>query len=91
MDQPVVVETAERLYEGLCGRGVEAVLDDRDVTAGVKFADADLIGFPIQVVVGKRGLDAGTVDLKVRASGARSRAEIAEAMDGAAALLGEAP
>ena len=91
MDQRAVVETAERLYDGLRDRGVEVVLDDRDATAGVKFADADLIGYPIQVVVGTRGLDGGTVDLKLRASGARSHAGVAEGVDAAAALLGEAP
>ena len=59
MDQPPVVETAERLYESLRGAGVQVVFDDRAVTAGVKFADADLIGYPVQVVVGKRGVEAG--------------------------------
>ncbi len=47
---------AERIYDELLGAGVEAVLDDRDERAGVKFADADLIGYPVQVTVGKRGL-----------------------------------
>jgi prolyl-tRNA synthetase len=57
----------------------------------VKFADADLIGFPVQVVVGKRGVAAGTVDLKLRATGDRSQAPLAEASDGAERLLAEAP
>jgi len=56
----------------------------------VKFADADLIGYPVQVVVGKRGIEAGTVDLKVRSTGARSQSPIAEAAGAVAALLGEA-
>ena len=56
MDQPAVVEAAERIYRDLSERGAEVVLDDREVSAGVKFADADLIGFPVQVVVGKRGV-----------------------------------
>jgi prolyl-tRNA synthetase len=74
MDQAAVVERAEVLYAELVATGVEVVLDDRATTAGVKFADADLIGYPVQVVVGKRGLEAGTVDLKLRGSGARSQA-----------------
>ena len=45
------------------------ILDDREESAGVKFKDADLIGYPVQVVVGKRGVEAGTVDLKLRATG----------------------
>jgi prolyl-tRNA synthetase len=73
MDQPAVVEAAEQLYEALESAGVEAVFDDRAVTAGVKFADADLIGYPVQVVVGKRGVEAGAVDVKTRASGDKAQ------------------
>ena len=57
-DEPVRTE-AERIYAELRDRGVEALLDDRDERAGVKFADADLIGYPVQVTVGKRGLGGG--------------------------------
>ena len=53
-DEPVRAE-AERIYGELLDRSVDAVLDDRDERAGVKFADADLIGYPVQVTVGKRG------------------------------------
>ena len=47
--------------------GVETVLDDRDERAGVKFNDADLIGYPYRVTIGPRGLDNGSVELKSRA------------------------
>jgi len=67
------------------------VLDVREVTAGVKFADADLIGFPVQVVIGKRGIESGQIDLKVRATGERSKAPIASAADAAAEALAGAP
>jgi prolyl-tRNA synthetase len=87
MDHPGVVATAERLYEELGRAGLEVVLDDRDATAGVKFADADLVGYPVQVVAGKRGIEAGTVDLKVRATGARSTSPVPEAVATVAALL----
>ncbi|MFM8944590.1 MAG: His/Gly/Thr/Pro-type tRNA ligase C-terminal domain-containing protein, partial [Actinomycetota bacterium] len=63
----------------------------RDRPAGVKFADADLIGFPVQVVVGRKGVAAGTVDLKLRATGERSTAPIADAADAVVTLLGTAP
>ena len=53
-------------------RGVEVALDDRKERPGVKFADADLVGWPVQVIVGKRGLDAGTLEVKVRATGERT-------------------
>jgi prolyl-tRNA synthetase len=89
-DEPSVAE-AERVYAELRDRGVDAVLDDRDETAGVKFADADLIGYPVQVVVGKRGVAAGTVDLKVRATGERSHAGLFEAAQAAQDALASAP
>jgi prolyl-tRNA synthetase len=91
MDQDEVIEAAERLYAELGERGLEVVIDDRDATAGVKFADADLIGYPLQVVIGKRGIEAGTVDLKVRSTGQRSQALLAEGAEAAARQLASAP
>jgi prolyl-tRNA synthetase len=90
-DDEDVVAQAERLYADLTSRGVEVVLDDREETAGVKFADADLVGYPVQVVVGRRGVRAGTVDLKLRPSGERSTASLAEAAEAAVDLLASAP
>jgi prolyl-tRNA synthetase len=90
-DDDAVTAEAERIYRELAERGVEAVLDDRAERAGVKFADADLVGYPVQVVVGSRGLGAGTVDLKLRATGEREQAPLAGATDAAVALLERAP
>jgi prolyl-tRNA synthetase len=90
-DDERAVAEAERIYAELEALGVETVLDDREASAGVKFADADLIGFPVQVVVGKRGVVAGTVDLKLRATGDRSQAPLSEASDAVERLLSEAP
>ncbi|HYY07466.1 MAG TPA: His/Gly/Thr/Pro-type tRNA ligase C-terminal domain-containing protein, partial [Actinomycetota bacterium] len=90
-DAPDVAREAERIHDELAALGVEAVLDDREERAGVKFADADLIGYPVQVVVGSRGLEAGTVDLKVRATGERTRAPVAEAARVVLDLLATAP
>jgi prolyl-tRNA synthetase len=59
---------AERLEKDLEDRGVEVLHDDRDESAGVKFADADLIGIPFRVTVSARGLKAGTVEVKPRSS-----------------------
>ena len=90
-DHEGTVAEAERIYAELRDRGVDVVLDDREETAGVKFKDADLIGYPVQVTVGKRGVEAGTVDLKLRATGERSQAPIAEATSAAVDLLAAAP
>ena len=91
MDQPAVVDTAERLYGSLGEAGLAAVFDDREVTAGVKFADADLIGYPVQVVVGKKGLQRGEVEFKLRSTGERSVAPLPAAVDAAVDLLAAAP
>ena len=91
MDLPAVVQTSERLYQELSALGLDVVLDDREESAGVKFADADLIGFPIQVVIGKRGIESGKVDLKVRATGEREQAPLEGAVHAAQELLAGAP
>jgi len=61
----------EDLYGKLRGAGVDVLYDDRAERAGAKFADMDLIGLPWQLVVGPRGVKAGTVELKRRATGER--------------------
>ena len=66
-----VSEAAARIAAGFAEAGVDVALDDRKERPGVKFADADLIGWPVQVIVGKRGLDAGNLEVKVRATGER--------------------
>ena len=61
-----VREAADALYEELIGAGYEVLLDDRDARPGVKFADVDLMGIPVRVVLAERGLDAGTVECRAR-------------------------
>ncbi len=70
-----VLEAADRLYEGLKAAGVEVFYDDRDERPGVKFKDLDLIGFPVRVVVGGKGLAKGVVEVSTRRE--RKAAEIA--------------
>jgi len=65
-DSAEVAETAEQLYTDLQAAGVEVLYDDRDESPGVKFNDADLIGIPLRLTVGKRGLKQGGVELKRR-------------------------
>ncbi|HEY8595741.1 MAG TPA: proline--tRNA ligase [Devosiaceae bacterium] len=62
---------ATELYEGLRAVGIDALYDDRDQGAGAKFASADLIGIPYQVIVGPRGLKAGEFEIKDRKTGER--------------------
>ncbi|MDQ7030777.1 MAG: YbaK/EbsC family protein [Ardenticatenia bacterium] len=65
------VEVADRLYAQLRAVGLAVLYDDRDLGAGAKFTDADLIGAPLQVTVAPRALRQGGVEVKVRATGAR--------------------
>ncbi|MDB5290712.1 MAG: proS [Phycisphaerales bacterium] len=57
---------ADKLYEQLNAAGIDTLLDDRDARPGFKFADADLIGFPVRLTVGDRGLKEGKIELKRR-------------------------
>lgn len=82
-----VMPVAERIAEALDGSGIEVVIDDRDERAGVKFADADLIGWPYQVICGKRGIKDGTVEVKDRATGQRENVAIDEVVDHVADLV----
>jgi prolyl-tRNA synthetase len=63
------MELAEKLYNTMQGFGIEVVLDDRDERAGVKFNDADLIGFPLRITIGSRSLKEGKVEIKKRRTG----------------------
>ena len=61
-----VMAVAERLESDLEAAGVEVLFDDRPVRPGPKFKDADLIGLPLRITVGKRALKEGVVELKQR-------------------------
>ena len=69
-------DEAERIARELAAAGLDVVFDDRAERPGVKFADNDLMGFPYQIVVGKRGLANGSVECKDRATGERSDIEL---------------
>ena len=71
-------EIAEQAAEALSGAGYDVLLDDRDLRAGEKFADADLIGCPIRITAGKKSLEDGKVDVRDRAAGTENRFNIAE-------------
>lgn len=65
-DDADVVRVADELYRKLSDAGIEALLDDRDMRGGIKFKDADLIGIPIRVTVGKKSVVEGNVEVKLR-------------------------
>jgi prolyl-tRNA synthetase len=75
---PGLEEQGEDLDQALEGAGFDVLLDDRDQRAGEKFADADLIGLPVRITVGKKTLEDGSVDLLVRAGRAEERIEVAQ-------------
>ncbi len=64
-----VMDTAEKIYNELTAAGLDVLFDDRDERAGFKFKDADLIGIPVRITVGRKALAEGVVELKERAKG----------------------
>ena len=79
---------AEEIYQSLLTAGVEAVIDDRDERPGVKFKDADLLGFPIRITVGKRAGE-GIVEYKLRRDSEKIEISVAEAIENAIKLVNE--
>ncbi len=87
-DSPVM-QLAEKIYADLTAAGVEVILDDRDDRPGVKFKDADLVGFPLRIAIGEKSLAKGEVELKPRA-GALTAVKAEEAVAQARAFLAAA-
>jgi len=83
------MEAAVEIYEELKGLGVEVLFDDRDIRAGIKFKDADLLGIPLRLTIGERNLEKGLVEIKTRASGEERTVGREEAAVEAVRLLGE--
>jgi len=82
-----LLATAEEIGIALSTAGLENLLDDREARPGEKFADADLIGAPLRITVGKKTLEDGAVDMRLLASGEERRVPAAEAAAHAAELL----
>jgi prolyl-tRNA synthetase len=76
---------SERLYRELTARGVDVLYDDLDQRPGAKFASADLLGIPWQILVGPKGLAEGKVEIKKRADGSRELMSPADAIERLAA------
>jgi prolyl-tRNA synthetase len=77
-DDPAVAEAGEEVYVALADAGVDVIVDDRQVRAGVKFSDAELVGIPFRVTIGKRGLAAGTAELTDRGTGSTVHIPLAD-------------
>ena len=80
-------EAADRLYEELRGAGAEVLYDDRDAGPGEKLTDAELLGCPLRIVAGRRGLANGVVEASERASGTEHELPVEEAAARALSLL----
>ncbi len=79
MKKPEVVEASEKIYDDLTSNGITVLFDDRiDAQAGFKFKDADLLGMPLQVIVGEKKLKDKKVEVKIRKSGERFDVDLSE-------------
>jgi prolyl-tRNA synthetase len=87
-DDERVAAAAEGIYGDLLAGGVEVLLDDRDVRGGVKFKDADLIGIPVRVTVGRKSVAEGKVEIKLRGESESRKVPIAEAARTATEMVG---
>ncbi|MCK5427130.1 MAG: proline--tRNA ligase, partial [Thermodesulfovibrionia bacterium] len=79
-DDRNILQTAEQFYNELKKEGIEVLIDDRDERPGVKFKDADLIGIPLQLIVGGKNLKDGIVEIKYRSTKAITKVLIQEAV-----------
>ena len=88
INEPDVMKASGDIYTDLLTSGVEAILDDRDERAGVKFKDADLIGIPLRIVVGAKNLVQGNVELKIRKTGETRMIAVRDIVRQATGIIG---
>ncbi len=84
-----VADIAHKLHDTIQGAGVDVLLDDRDARPGVKFNDADLIGLPVRVTVGSRGLSEGVVEVQARRTGEIQKVPPQQAPSTVVQLIGD--
>src|SRR5262249_11636629 len=87
--EPETMEVAEKYYAELQQAGVDVLLDERDAGAGLKFKDADLIGIPLRIVIGGKGLKEGQVEVKWRQEPQATKVPVGEAMTAVKKRLAE--
>ena len=86
-DDEKVAQVAENIYQDLMRKGIDVLLDDRALRGGVKFKDADLIGIPVRVTVGRKSVAEGNVEIKLRSETKSTKVSIEKATDKAIELV----
>ena len=86
---PEVARISEELYSSLGAAGIEVLFDDRDLAPGVKLNDADLMGIPVQLVIGPKGIASGVVELKRRKDQGRREVTVLDAESAVISLVAE--
>ena len=86
-DDDEVAQVAEDIYQQLLEKGIDVLLDDRILRGGVKFKDADLIGIPLRVTVGKKAIAEGNVEIKLRSEPQSRKVPIEKAADTTVELI----
>lgn len=81
MEDPSIASGAEKIYDILKKEGIEVIFDDRNVRAGVKFKDSDLIGIPIKVILGKNFIENEELEIELRKDSAKLKMGVSEAVD----------
>lgn len=81
-----VLEISEDIYRALRDKGVDVLMDDRDLRPGVKFKDAELIGIPIRVTIGEKGIEKGEVEIKLRGKSEKKKVSVSRAIS---SIMGE--
>jgi prolyl-tRNA synthetase len=88
-DEEEIVKASEDIYSRLLEKGVEVLLDDREMRGGVKFKDADLIGIPVRITVGAKSLADGNVEIKLRSEEKAQKIPLEKAADEALKLVND--
>jgi len=89
VDDKKAMELAQTLHDALERQGIECIVDDRDQRAGVKFKDADLIGIPLRIVIGDKGLAEDKLEIKWRWESTSTMLPISDVVESVAAMLHE--
>jgi len=86
-DDEKVAQVAEKIYQQVLDKGIDVLLDDRELRGGVKFKDADLIGIPVQVTVGKKSVADGNIEIKLRSESQSKKVPVEKAADATIELV----
>ena len=73
-----ITEAGEKIYAQLLEKGIEVIIDDRDIRGGVKFKDADLLGIPVRITIGKKSIAEGKVEIKLRRESDNKKVDVAD-------------